>query len=142
MSALNFCRALAIALVLSLFQGTVFAQSLSKRAAIALAEKSIAENGYTNLPPEKVKAILDPESLEFGGSREKVLARRFNTLKPKAIGVKAEAKGQSSGWSVAFDFVGASSSSPDCRVVTMEPNGSDIRVQHVDGMRSYFVGFE
>ena len=71
-----------------------------------MAETFIARNGYTNLPRDQVRPDLDPESLDWGGSREKELDRRFNTLNPNAIGVKKGVRGKQNGWSIAFDYVG------------------------------------
>ncbi len=118
------------------------AQALSKRGAIALAEQFIARNGYTSLPRDQVKPDLNPESLEWGDTREKQLEYRFNTLSPKAIGIKSGARGTHNGWSVAFDYVGGGPSSETCRVVTMTEDGRNLVVQHVDGIRKYFAGFD
>ena len=142
MSAVVSVRPFAIALVAMLVACAAIAQPLTKVAAIALAEKFIAENGYTKLPTSKLKSALDPESLEWGFSRDKTLAHRFNTLNGRAIGIKSGGKGEADGWSVAFDFAGGRVSSTSCRVVTMEKDGSNLRVQHVDGIRTYFAGFD
>lgn len=64
---------------------------------------------------------------------------RFNTLKPKAIGIKSGQKDEQHGWSVAFDFTDAYTDSSACRVVTMDANGEHLVMQHVDGTRSYFA---
>lgn len=135
-------RSFFIALLASALIGPVHAQAISKAAAVELAEKFIARNGYTKLPRDQISPKLDPESLEFGDSREKQLALRFNTLKPKAIGVKRGARKNKDGWSVAFDYVDGGSNSSECRVVTMDENGKNLFVQHSDGRRSYFAGFE
>jgi hypothetical protein len=119
-----------------------YAQALSKGAAIALAESFVAKNGYTNLPPEQIAARLDPESLEWGRSREEQVRYRVNTLVPKAIGIKKGTGRGQTGWSVAFDYVSGGANSETCRVVTMSESGTNLVVQHVDGIRKYFAGFD
>ena len=113
---------------------------LTKKQAIELAEKFISENGYTNLPEEKVKKILDGESFELSGSRKSAIEMRKNTLRPNAIGIKSGQRGEPKGWSVAFDYVEFDSSA--CRVVTLNEDGTNLLMQHQDGHRSRFVGFD
>jgi hypothetical protein len=116
------------------------AESITIEAAVKLAEEFIARNGYTNAPASTVKAVLDNESIEWAADRGDQIKSRINTLLPKAIGAKKGRKGSSDGWSVAFDFT--SGRVPNsCRVVTMSSAGNAIRVEHVDGIRTYFVGF-
>jgi hypothetical protein len=127
------------------------AQSLTKWQAVTLAESFIADNGYTNLPPERLKPQLDMESIEWAAmvgdgsqadTRKQILKMRFNSLRPKAIGVRRgeeQGKGQ---WSVAFDFIDSEARAEKvCRVVTMDLDGTHLRVEHKDGFRKYFVGF-
>jgi opacity protein-like surface antigen len=135
-------RSLVIASLTSLLTAAAHAQAVSKATAVGLAETFIARNGYTNLPRDQVRPDLDPESLDWGGSREKELDRRFNTLNPNAIGVKKGVRGKQNGWSIAFDYVGGGQNSRTCRVVTMDEDGTNLTVQHVDGIRSYFAGFD
>ncbi len=138
---MNRLVTVGIALILVASQ-PVLAQVLSKESVVELAEKFIAENGYTDLPRESAKASLDRESLEWTSDRESMLQQRANTLKPKAIGAKKGRRGNKSGWSVAFDYAASSPTNPEtCRVVTMNEDGSDTRVEHVDGIRRVFVGF-
>jgi hypothetical protein len=116
------------------------AESITIEAAVQIAEEFIANNGYTNAPASKVKAVLDNESIEWTADRRDRIKSRFNTLLPKAIGAKKGRKASSDGWSVAFDST--SGRVPNsCRIVTMNSAGKDIQVEHVDGIRSYFVGF-
>ena len=117
---------------------SAWGQTLSQKAAVALAERFIAQNGYTDAPPSKIKSELDSESIEFAESRMDLLQQRRNTLRPKAIGAKQGRRGDKAGWSIAFDFANAGE---DCRVVTMNSDGSNIRIEHVDGIRKFFVGF-
>lgn len=134
-------RGLLLAL-LGVHVGSARAEGISKSAAVGLAERFIARNGYTDLPRDQISKSLDPESLEFGSDREQALRLRFNTLKPKAVGVKKGARGEAVGWSVAFDYVGGGPNSRTCRVVTMNDDGTGLMVQHMDGMRSNFQGFD
>ena len=114
--------------------------SLSKQEAIRTAEVFVSENGYTDASSSAIKEELDYESIEWSHNRDELLKSRFNTLSGKAIGVKQGAPGNGSAWSVAFDYVG--DHNDVCRVVTMLDDGSGIKIQHQDGIRSYFVGFD
>ena len=134
-----FRRRAALAWTASAWALPASAQAISKGSAVALAEAFIAKNGYARLPREQLNAVLAPEAFELGSNREEQLAMRFNSLKPKAIGVKRGSKGEQQGWSVAFDYVQLDSSV--CRVVTMDDKGQKLVMQHQDGIRSYFVGF-
>lgn len=132
-------RRLALAIAAMAASLPACSRTVSKEAAVSLAEAFVARNGYTNLPRDRVAAALDPESFELGASREEQLQMRFNTLKPKAIGVQPGQKGEEQGWSVAFDFTDAHADSSTCRVVTMDSQGQHLVMQHVDGTRSYFA---
>jgi hypothetical protein len=113
--------------------------SLSQDDAVLIAEKFVAENGYTNTSTP-VKEKLDFESLEFSSRRDELLTFRKNSLRPRAIGVKRGSRTDKDGWSIAFDYENSILRSRDiCRVVTMAPDGSKIVMQHVEGIRSYFV---
>lgn len=142
MRVFAFVRLFVFLLFSAICVGASGADALTKSAAVTLAEKFVAENGYTDLPGGEAKRKLDPESLERSDSREAVLAGRFNTLERSAIGIKGEARSKTDGWSVAFDYVGGGVSSSTCRVVTMDRDGTNIRMQHVDGLRPHFAGFD
>jgi hypothetical protein len=118
------------------------ADGITSQAAVRIAEAFIAKNGYTNLPVPDNQAVLNSERIEWNSDRRKRLAQRFNTLRPKAIGVKDGRRDGSAGWSVAFDYTPDEASPDKCRVVTMNLEGKDLRVEHVDGFRHYFVGFD
>ena len=137
-----FTRWFVLILLSTVILDASAAPPITRDAAVALAQKFVAENGYADLPIGETKAQLDLESIEWDGRRERVLASRFNTLKRLAIGIRVGAKGQADGWSVAFDYVKGSESSPTCRVVTMDTDGANIRMQHVAGIRAYFAGFD
>ena len=137
----TICAILAIALS-GLSQATL-AQSLSKQAAIALAERFVVENGYTSADPSRIKDQLDFESIEWTDDRNEMLKLRHSTLQPKAIGAKQGRNGDNHGWSIAFDYVRGTFGGRDvCRVVTMGSDGSSIRIEHMDGFRKFFVGFD
>jgi opacity protein-like surface antigen len=110
-------------------------QSLSKEEAVELAEQFVRENGYTDASEREIKRQLDLESIEWSNDRRDLLEERRATLAATAIGVKSTRDG----WGVAFDYV---QSSGACRVVTMMVDGSDIRMQHQDGIREYWLGFD
>ena len=116
-------------------------EDLTMEAAVAIAETFVAENGYTNLPESGLKKVLVSERIERKSDRQAQVAQRFNSLLPVAIGARHGRRNESAGWSVAFDYSSKPGNPAACRVVTMAANGSDIRVEHVDGFRQYFVGF-
>lgn len=114
---------------------TLHGQSLSREKAVTLAERFIRENGYTDAPDSAVVLNLTHESLEWTADRKELLMTRRNTLVANAIGIKAN----NGGWGVAFDYVDHPG---NCRVVIMQHDGSKIRMQHQDGVRTYWVGLE
>ena len=118
------------------------ADPLTAEQAVAKAEEFVLANGYTDAESDKIKQELEHESLERASSRDEILKARFNTLQRRAIGVRRGAQ-QGAGWSVAFDYVEPHKSEDRaaCRVVTMKPDGSDMRVEHQDGIRDFFEGF-
>ena len=126
--------ALACGASLSVAQPPEAQRALTREEAVAVAERFVRDNGYTDAPKEELKVDLDFESIEFAADREELLRQRKNSLQPKAIG----AKQTSSGWGVAFDHFKPQSDT--CRVVTMRLDGSEIRVQHQDGLREFWLG--
>lgn len=120
---------------------TQAAERISVEDAVKVAEEFVAKNGYTDLSASNVKERLDNERVEWTTDRGHQIRQRFNTLLPKAIGAKLGRRGNVDGWSVAFDYTSGREPSENCRVVTMDSSGKDARVEHVDGIRSYFVGF-
>ncbi|MCB0310069.1 MAG: hypothetical protein KDD42_02460 [Bdellovibrionales bacterium] len=115
---------------------------LTQEEAIAKAEEFIMVNGYTGAPSSKIKPELDLESVEWGNSRNEILKARLNSLKPRAIGIRKGAGG-GPGWSVAFDYVNTNKNPAEqaCRIVTMNPDGEKVRMQHADAFRNAFAGF-
>lgn len=101
---------------------------LTETQAIEFAEKFIAQNGYTDLSPNREK--LAYESIEWGSNVDEMLRTRHNTLERKAFGISPERKGNSAGWTVVFKY--KNSSKKNGRAVTMDLDGSKARVEHVD----------
>ena len=105
---------------------------LTQSEAVALAERFIAENGYTDLPPDKTK--LSYETIEWESNVDLMLKQRHNTLERRAYGVRRGGKGES-GWTVAFRYKrhpGATG-----RAVTMNLDGTKARVEHQDFILRY-----
>ena len=107
-------------------------QPVTEAQAIEAAENFIARNGYTDLPPDKEK--LAHESIEWGSNVDDMLRSRHNTLESKAYGVSLGRKGGSSGWTVIFGYKKPTyrQMRESGRAVTMDVNGSNIRLEHVD----------
>jgi hypothetical protein len=107
-------------------------QPLTEEQAIKVGEKFIARNGYTDLPPDKENLAL--ESIEWESNVDVMLRSRHNSLESKAYGVSTGRRGNPSGWTVGFKYKSPSDrqTRENGRAVTMELDGSDIRVEHVD----------
>lgn len=104
-------------------------KKLSEAQAVALAEKFIAQNGYTDLPAEKDKIVN--ESLELTPKVDEMLRRRHNSLKREAYGVGRGRKNGAPGWTVVFQLAGDDGKGRLGRAVTMNPDGRRMRVEHV-----------
>ncbi len=116
---------------------------ISGTEAVRLAECFVVANGYTALPPMEDKSKLSYESWRDSPPAEEALERRHDTIESKAYGVMYKEK---YGWSVVFrynlrneefkDFV------PELknvgRVVRMDSNGGNMRVEHQDFELSQF----
>ncbi len=136
-----FIRGVFYALALNL-TGMTFGQDarsaeplkqVSSESAVKIAEQFIRQNGYTNAPDSTIKSKLDHESIEWANSRAELLEARSNSLQASAIGIQATGDG----WGVAFDYVDHPG---NCRVVTMRKDGTQLRMQHQDGIRAFWVG--
>jgi|SRR6185295_14565437 hypothetical protein len=130
----------AVTVLLVLFVANIsYAQKrkLSETEAVKLAEQFIAQNGYTDLPPDKGK--LAYETIEWEGDVDKMLQYRKDTLERKAYGIVRGRKGASPGWTVVFRYKHPSDREERRigRAVTMNLNGSDTRVEHVDFILRY-----
>ena len=106
---------------------------LTQSEAVALAEQFIAQNGYTDLPPDKTK--LSYETIEWESNVDRILQQRHNTLERRAYGVRRGRKGGDPGWTVAFCYKGHCGTTG--RVVTMNLHGTEPRVEHVDFILRY-----
>lgn len=105
---------------------------LTEAQAIEFAEKFIAQNGYTDLSPDKEN--LAHESIEWESNIDEMLKMRHNSLERKTFGVSRDRKGNSVGWTVVFKYKSASdrATSKNGRAVTLNLDGSEARVEHVD----------
>src|SRR5215211_5728523 len=122
--------------ILVLFVATVGSHAqkrqLSKDEAIRLAEQFIAANGYTNVPPDKRK--LAYETIEWESNIDDILKERHDTIEQKAFGVLPARKSGSARWTVVFRYEHPTEQEEGKigRAVTMNLDGSDTRVEHVD----------
>ncbi len=130
-----------VATILLMLLVVVVAQSqkgpLTESEAVALAEKFIVQNGYTDLPPDKTK--LSYESIEWEANVDRMLELRHDTLERRAYGVLSGRRGQKSGWTVVFRYKHPSDEQTrsNGRAVTMNLDGSKPRVEHVDFILRY-----
>lgn len=99
--------------------------------AVVKAEKFVRANGYTARKVWDTSA-LQPESIEFL-PRHEWPSFRHNSLMPRACGWLSGRKGDEPGWTVVFRYSHRLSARPDIgRAVTMDPDGSEIRIEHED----------
>ena len=130
-----------ITTTLLLLSIAVVAQSqkgqLTQSEAVDLAEKFIARNGYTDLPPDQTK--LTYESIEWEGNVDKMLELRHDTLERHAYGFRSGRKGGEPGWTIVFRFKHPTyrQMRTNGRAVTMNLDGSKPRVEHVDFILRY-----
>ncbi len=110
---------------------------LTEAQAIRFAEQFIAQNGYTDLPPDKTK--LTYETIEWESNIRETLKYRHDTLERKAYGVVRGRKAGSAGWTVVFRFKHPADLEERSlgRAVTMNLDGRDARVEHVDFILRY-----
>jgi len=108
-------------------------QTLSECEAVRLAEQFIARNGYTDVPADKSR--LAHENIEWESNVDKMLKERRDTLEREAYGIVRKRKG-APGWTVVFRYKHPSTQQMrrKGRAVTMNMDGSYIRVEHVDIM--------
>jgi len=131
-----------VATILLLQLVAVVAQSqkrgtLTQSEAVALAEQFIAQNGYTDLPPDKTK--LTHETIEWESDVDTMLQQRHDTLERSAYGFRSGRKGSEQGWTVVFRYKhpGDRRMQSNGRAVTMNLDGSKPRVEHVDFILRY-----
>ncbi len=107
-------------------------RSLNKTEAIIFAERFIAVNGYTDRAPDK--SLLAYETIEWESNVDKMLKVRHDTLEQKAYGIVSGRRGGAAGWTVVFRYKHRSDRwmRRIGRAVTMNPDGAEMRVEHVD----------
>lgn len=112
-------------------------QKLSEVEAVRLAEEFIAQNGYTDLRADKSK--LAHETIEWTSNVGDILKQRHDTLARKAYGIVHGRKGGAAGWTVVFRYSHPASKQErrNGRAVTMNLDGSGLRVEHVDFILKY-----
>ena len=128
-----------ITLVVTLMVFTILSPAQTKRdlteaEAVRSAEEFIASNGYTDLPPIQDKTKLSFETIEWASNVDELLKLRHNTLERKAYGIQYNGRMGKGRWIVAFR---SKYPCKDCntlwgRAVTMNKDGSNIRVEHKD----------
>jgi len=128
-------RISATILLLLLVAGVAYSQKrrLTQAEAVAFAEQFIAQNGYSDLPPDKTK--LSCETIEWEGNVDRMLQERHDTLERHAYGVRRGRKGGDPGWTVVFRYKGHAGATG--RAVTMNLDGSEPRVEHIDFFLRY-----
>ena len=104
-------------------------QPLTESEAVQAAEAFVIQNGYTDLAPSD--GPLAHESLEWSDDRSELLKARHDSLERTAYGLVYTRKGGLAGWTVVFRYKEPSSSTTG-RAVTMNLDGSAIRMEHVD----------
>ena len=130
-----------VATILLLLSVVVVAHSqkhtLTQSEAVALAERLIAQNGYTDLPPDKTK--LSYETIEWESNVDRMLQNRHDTLERRAYGVRAGRKGREPGWTVVFRYKHPHDRQMQLkgRAVTMNLDGSEPRVEHKEFILRY-----
>ncbi|HEY6185266.1 MAG TPA: hypothetical protein VIW67_23710 [Terriglobales bacterium] len=102
-----------------------------------MAEAFIAQNGYTDLRADKSK--LAHETIEWTSNIDDMLKQRHDTLARKAYGIVHGRKGGAPGWTVVFRYSHPASKQERRigRAVTMNLDGSGLRVEHVDFILKY-----
>jgi hypothetical protein len=105
--------------------------ALAPLQAVRKAEEFIALNGYTDAPPSSDIGTLTPESLEWFG-RERWVEHRRDPLEGRAYGYFCGRRGGAPGWTVVFRYKSASENAGTGRSVTMDLDGGNPRVEHVD----------
>jgi hypothetical protein len=116
-------------------------KQLTEAEAIRIAEQFVVENGYTDLPPVQDKTKLSYESIDSSDPDQR-LKDRFNTLERKAYGVGRGRTKRYNRWTIVFRYNAKNDSYrrviPNYeqrikkigRAVTMDADGSNIRMQH------------
>jgi hypothetical protein len=105
---------------------------LTEVQAVEWAERFIAQNGYTDLPHDRDH--ITHEAVEWKSELNQLLKMRHDTLERKAFGISRGRKGGQPGWTVVFRYRNPSHGEMNktARAITMNRDGSDMRVEHID----------
>ncbi len=103
---------------------------LNEQAVVEAAEKFIADNGYTDLPPMSDKSQLTPETIEWESDAERTLQFRHDTLERKAFSISKGRQIGKMGWTIGFRY--KRGTDVNGRAVTMDVDGGNMRVEHKD----------
>ena len=107
---------------------------ITEKQAIELAENFIKVNGYTKFPADTSNVSFE-FIYDHGQDIRSVLKKRHNTLHPDAFFITKDGEG----WEVGFistrvNLKKADSlqiqDDPDCRAVTMNLQGTELRMAH------------
>ena len=130
------------ALFLSLSVAVCSAKPIGRREAVRIAERFVKQNGYTEFTPSAQSARhFTQESIEWTSNSAALLKQRHNTLQPRACGYAKGRRGKKLGWTIVFRYSSAfheAQSKSNGRAVTMNEDGSAIRVEHVDAILKAF----
>lgn len=115
--------------------------SQAEARAVAVAERFIRENGYTDQAPEVAKVKWDISEVvtvrEVGIPRNTVLSWRKGSIKPSAYGFTNEGYNGVPGWTVYFlpargERLQPHDTRPTGRAVAMSPAFSEVFMPHMD----------
>jgi hypothetical protein len=117
------------------------AQQISETEIISIAEKFVADNGFTEA--EAKRNEIDYELFESSQDIELILNNRKNTLHPKAYCILKSDRGWHVGFlstSVNFQNASHKSITQDFagRAITISPDGRTIRIAHKSPLFSKF----
>lgn len=133
-------KTIATAISLLVFVGIIAHSQkrlLTQQEAVKAAQQFIAQNGYTDISPDKSK--LSYETIEWESDVDKMLQDRHDTLERQAYGVVRGRKGSTAGWTVVFRYKHPADRDERRigRAVTMNLDGTEMRVEHVDFILRY-----
>jgi len=109
---------------------------ITAEQAVRIAEEFIRANGYTDYSPEDVSNLdVDiPEQITEEDKKflKEFLARRRNSIKPRAYGWRRGRRNDPKGWTVGFELMRTFNNDPsNGQAVEMDENGSDVWVEHM-----------
>ena len=109
---------------------------ITAEQAIRIAEEFIRANGYTDYSPEDLGnldvAIPEGTTDEDNKFLKEFLARRRDTIKPRAYGWRRGSRHDPKRWTVGFELVKTLKNDPSIgQAVEMDEHGSDLWVEHM-----------